>query len=103
VKKKGELFNKITDIVKKIPPGEVATYGQIARMAGTKDARKAGWALSGNKDPKIPCHRIIRSDGEISTNYSKGNWLEQKRSLEFENVTFVSKTKVNLKKHLWQP
>ena len=63
---------KIYKIVQKIPKGETITYKQIARLAGKPKAwRAVGNILNKNKDPKVPCHRVIRSDGKIG-GYNKG-------------------------------
>lgn len=57
---------KVLNVVKKIPKGEVLTYKKVAELAGRPKAwRAVGNILSKNKDPKIPCHRVIRSDGKI--------------------------------------
>jgi len=57
---------RISDVVKKIPRGEVLTYKEVAKRAGKQYAYRAvGNILSQNKDPKVPCHRVIRSDGKI--------------------------------------
>ena len=96
------IFTRIRQVVAQIPPGKVATYGQIARLAGTKDARLIGWALKGNSDPEIPCHRVVRKDGSLAPNYSLGTWKEQKRRLRKDGVTFLAPQKVNLPTHLWK-
>lgn len=97
------LFSQIRVAVSKIPAGRVATYGQIAKMVGTRDARMVGWALHGNQDPKVPCHRAIRSDGTLAEGYSLGGWEEQRFRLEKEGVDFISDNKLNLAKYLWRP
>ena len=57
---------KVYAIVKKIPKGKVLTYKEVARKAGKPMAYRAvGNILNKNVDPKVPCHRVIRSDGEI--------------------------------------
>lgn len=57
---------KVFEIVKKIPKGRVLTYKEVARLAGKPRAwRAVGNILSKNKNPEIPCHRVIRSDGKI--------------------------------------
>jgi methylated-DNA-protein-cysteine methyltransferase-like protein len=99
--KEGEFFKQVHKIVRKIPKGKVMTYGQIAKILGTRDARKVGWALHGNKDPKIPCHRVVNKEGKVATNYAFEGWEEQKRKLLQEGVTFKSKMGVDLKKHFW--
>ena len=63
---------KIYNIVKKIPKGETLTYKQVAQLAGKPFAwRAVGNILSKNFNPKIPCHRVIRSDGKLG-GYNRG-------------------------------
>jgi O-6-methylguanine DNA methyltransferase len=63
---------KVRDVVKKIPKGNVLTYGQVASKAGSHGASRAvGTIMAHNFDPNIPCHRVIRSDGKIG-NYNRG-------------------------------
>ena len=63
---------KVYKIVKKIPKGEILTYKTVAKLAGFPRAwRAAGNVLSKNRDLKIPCHRVIRSDGKLG-GYNKG-------------------------------
>lgn len=63
---------KVFRVVRKIPPGNFLTYKEVARLAGRPRAwRAVGNILNKNKDPKIPCHRIIRSDGKIA-GYKEG-------------------------------
>ena len=58
--------DKVNDIVKKIPRGEMWSYKRVAAMAGRPNAYRAvGTILSKNTDPSVPCHRVIRSDGKI--------------------------------------
>ncbi len=95
------FFERVYKVVKKIPSGKVATYGQIAGILGTKDARKVGWALHGNHNPEIPCHRVVNKDGQVALNYSMGDWREQKRKLLDEGVEFVDEKHVDLKKYLF--
>lgn len=82
-----QIFLKIRNIVKLIPPGRVATYGQIARLFGTSP-RVVGWALRGNQDLTIPCHRVVKSGGVLADKFSLGNWPEQRRRLELEGIKF---------------
>jgi len=64
--------NQVYTVVKKIPKGKVLTYKEVATRAGKpKASRAVGTVLSKNFDPKIPCHRVIRSDGRIG-NYNRG-------------------------------
>ncbi len=96
------LFNKIRKVVKKIPKGKVANYGQIAKMVGINDARKVGWALYGNQNPKIPCHRVVKKDGSLAKNYSLGGWKEQASRLTAEGVKLTKENQVDLKRYQWK-
>ena len=100
--KKRSFFERVYKVVRKIPAGKVSTYGQVAQILGTKDARKVGWALHGNKDPKTPCHRVVNKDGRVALNYAFGSWKEQRARLISEGVGFVDETHVDLKKYLWE-
>ncbi len=56
----GWVFQAFYDIVRRIPAGRVATYGQVARLAGMpRCARTVGYAMAGCQDPSIPCHRVV--------------------------------------------
>ena len=64
---------KVYEVVKKIPKGEVLTYQEVAKKAGNAKAYRAvGNILNKNYDPKIPCHRVIRSDGKLG-GYNRGS------------------------------
>ena len=63
---------KVFEVVKKISKGKVLTYQEVAKRAGNPKAYRAvGNILNKNYDPKIPCHRVIRSDGKIG-GYNRG-------------------------------
>ncbi len=63
---------KVFEVVRKIPKGSALTYGEVARRAGSPHAYRAvGNTLNKNYDPKIPCHRVIRSNGKIG-GYNRG-------------------------------
>ncbi len=63
---------KVYSVVKKIPKGQTLTYGDVAMLAGSPGASRAvGNILSINYDPKIPCHRMVRSDGKPG-GYNRG-------------------------------
>ncbi len=101
-KERSGFFRRVYSVAKGIPEGKVMTYGQIASVLGTRDARKVGWALHGNTDLKIPCHRVVNKNGGVALNYAfSGGWREQKRRLLKEGVRFINETHVDLEKHLW--
>ena len=91
---------RIYEAVKKIPYGHVATYGQVAEMAGDrKMARAVGNALHKNPDPEnIPCFRVVNSKGELAGEFAFGGAGEQAKLLIAEGVE-VKDGKVDLKKY----
>ena len=94
---------RIYEVVKKIPYGHVATYGQVAELAGDKKmARAVGNALHKNPDPEnIPCHRVVNSKGELSGAFAFGGAGVQAQLLLAEGVEVVS-GKVDLDKYQWK-
>lgn len=98
MKNKG-IFDAIRKIVMTIPEGNVCTYGQVAESVGINNPRIVGWALRGNQNPLIPCHRVVQKSGTLAKNFSLGGWQEQKRRLEKDGVTFISKNQVDMTKH----
>ena len=91
---------RIYEAVKKIPKGKVATYAQIAEMAGDrKMARAVGNALHKNPDPEnIPCFRVVNSKGECSGSFAFGGLNEQDKRLREDGVEVVN-NKVDLEKY----
>lgn len=90
------FFEKVYKTVKKIPKGKVKTYGQIAEILGTKDTRKVGWALHANRDPKIPCHRVVNREGKLASGYTFGGREEQRNRLLAEKVKFQDRFRVKM-------
>ena len=67
-----DFKEKVLGVVRKIKKGQVLTYKRVAKLAGRPKAwRAVGNILNKNKDPEIPCHRVIKSDGTIG-GYNKG-------------------------------
>lgn len=91
---------RIYNAVKKIPKGRVATYGQVAELAGNKKmSRAVGNALHKNPDPEgIPCYRVVNSKGELSGEFAFGGAGAQAKLLEADGIEVVN-GKVNLKKY----
>lgn len=93
--------NFIYQLVSKIPKGKVTTYGVLAKKAGINNPRLVGKILHQNPDPeKIPCHRVVNWQGEVSKNYAFGGALVQIKKLKREGVEVV-RGRVDLKKYLW--
>lgn len=79
---------KVFKIVAKIPKGKILTYKKVAELAGRPKAwRAVGNILNKNRNPKIPCHRVIRSDGKIG-GYNRGR-KAKKILLEKEGVKLI--------------
>lgn len=98
-------FERIYEVVKQIPRGCVATYGQIALLAGNpRWARVVGYALHVNPDPEhIPCFRVVNRVGEVSKAFAFGGENTQIQLLQQEGVSFTCEGRVDLEKHLWHP
>lgn len=90
------FFTRVYEAVKQIPAGKVMTYGQISRALGTRDARKVGWALHVNRDPDVPCHRVVDKSGRLAPNFAFDGWREQKRRLVAEEVEFKDENHVKM-------
>ncbi|HEX4745144.1 MAG TPA: methylated-DNA--[protein]-cysteine S-methyltransferase [Candidatus Limnocylindria bacterium] len=85
-------------VVRMIPKGKVATYGQIATLLGRpRGGREVGWALSACDDPRVPCHRVVDRNGRLAPHFR-----EQRARLRSENVT-VSGSHVDLQSSTWRP
>jgi len=95
---------RIYAVVRRIPKGRVATYGQIAALAGMPHhARQVGYALAALNDSRVPWHRVLNARGEISARRDPGPEALQRALLEREGVTFDASDRVALRAHLWQP
>jgi len=95
--------NTVYKIVKKIPRGKVATYGQIATLAGNpKAARAVGMCLKHNPDvPNTPCHRVVSSTGNLTGYSAKGGIKTKREMLGQEGIVLVG-DKVNLAMYKWK-
>ncbi|MDD3401099.1 MAG: MGMT family protein [Eubacteriales bacterium] len=96
------IFERIYEVVRRIPKGKVATYGQVARLAGNpRWARVVGYALHVNPEPNsIPCYRVVNRLGEPSVAFAFGGMNAQITLLENEGVRFIN-GRVDLKRYLW--
>ena len=96
-------FQKIYEVVKDIPYGEVATYGQIASLAGNRRLAKiVGYALHVNPNPEsIPCYRVVNAKGEVSKAFAFGGENRQRELLMQEGVIFREDGSVNLDHCRW--
>ncbi len=98
------VFEKIYDVVKRIPKGKVATYGYVALRAGNpRWARVVGYALHNNPSPGIiPCHRVVNREGKVAEGFVFGGGNVQRELLEQEGVVFRKDGTVDLGKYGWK-
>lgn len=99
------VFERIYEVVCSIPEGKVATYGQVAMLAGNpRWSRVVGYAL--HKNPAfgvIPCHRVVNRDGKTAESFAFGGSDIQRQMLENEGVIFGADGRIDLDKFLWKP
>jgi methylated-DNA-protein-cysteine methyltransferase-like protein len=96
--------NRVKQVIRQIPKGKVATYGQVASIAGNyRAARQTAWVLhaSSEKD-KLPWHRVINRQGKISLKPGEG-YEKQKQLLLSEGIIFDEKDRIKLDEFLWNP
>ena len=98
-------FELIYEVVRQIPRGSVASYGQIAALAGNpRWSRVVGYALHVNPDPDgIPCYRVVTKDGKLSEAFAFGGITVQRELLERDGVEFDSEGRVIMEKYRWRP
>ncbi len=94
----------VYDLTKKIPEGKVATYGQLAHLAGNpKAARAVGMLMATNRHaPVVPCHRVVAANGEL-TGYSAGQGLVTKQQMLQEEGVVFANNRVDLSASQWLP
>ena len=94
-------FEKIYEVVKSIPEGKVATYGQVALIAGNpRWARVVGYALHVNPEPGIiPCHRVVNREGRVAPSFAFGGEGVQRQLLESEGIVFETDGRIDLEKY----
>lgn len=93
-----QKYERIYDVVRRIPRGRVATYGMVAMVAGyPRAARFAGLAMHHCDDASVPCHRVVNASGGLAPHF-----VSQRARLQREGVTFAGRS-VALRRHLWIP
>lgn len=98
-------YQRIYTVVRRIPKGRVATYGQVARLAGLAGhARQVGYALHALPDGTlVPWHRVVNASGRISTRAVRGGELVQQLLLEREGVHLDARGRLPLTRVQWKP
>lgn len=99
------FFERAYDVVRQIPEGRVATYGQVARMLGEpRKARFVGFAMhaSPGEAGGVPCHRVVFADGSLARGYAFGGEGAQRALLEAEGVRFLADGRVDMEACSWE-
>ena len=98
------FFEKIYKITRQIPKGKVATYGQLAKLAGYPRAfRAVGMCMKINPDaPRTPCHRVVAADGNL-TGYSAKGGIKTKKEMLLKEGVYFKEAKIDLSRSLWKP
>ena len=100
----GQVFQTFYDIVRRVPAGTVATYGQVARLAGMPHcARTVGYAMAGCRDGSVPCHRVVDRFGGTKPAFDTHAPDIQRALLEAEGVVFRPDGNVDLPRCQWRP
>lgn len=102
----GGSWARIYAVVRRIPRGRVATYGQVAELAGLPgQARLVGYALAGLADHgRVPWHRVVNAEGRVSARGSgPGGTVLQRLQLEAEGVVFGAGGRLSLTRYRWGP
>jgi O-6-methylguanine DNA methyltransferase len=95
--------DKVYELTKQIPRGKVATYGQLAKLAGNPRASRAvGMFMKTNPDaPRTPCHRVVAADGSL-TGYSGNGGIKKKKEMLISEGVRFKREKVNLSVSQWK-
>ncbi|MFO0812169.1 MAG: MGMT family protein [Gemmatales bacterium] len=98
-------YSRIYAAIRRIPKGRVATYGQIAELAGLpRQARLVGYALFQHDENDLPWHRVVNAQGTISSSPARQQADQLQRVLlEAEGVVFSNRGRIDLKRYRWQP
>jgi methylated-DNA-protein-cysteine methyltransferase-like protein len=95
------FFDKVYELVKQVPEGRVVTYGQLAAALGdVRRARTVGWAMRACPD-NVPWHRVVNSQGGLSTHSPSGSFNPQRGLLEDEGIQFDSNGRIDLSTYGW--
>jgi methylated-DNA-protein-cysteine methyltransferase-like protein len=100
---RNRLFEQVYQVVRRIPPGKVATYGQVARILGKpRGARTIGWALhSIPEGSNVPWHRVINARGIITLDAHGPGGAIQRALLEAEGIVFDEEGRIDLEAYGW--
>ncbi len=100
------FFDRVFDIVRRIPPGRVTTYGAIARCTGSaQSSRMVGWAMNASHthSEEIPAHRVVNRNGLLTGKHHFRHETLMQELLESEGILVEDDRIVDFKKHFWDP
>ena len=102
---RSDPYQRIYTVVRRIPRGRIATYGQVAQLAGLGGhARQVGYALhSLGPADRIPWHRVLNAQGRVSARVEPGGDRVQRALLEREGVRFAAAGRADLARYGWRP
>jgi methylated-DNA-protein-cysteine methyltransferase related protein len=99
------VFERIYAIVRQVPPGQVVTYGQVAKLVGGISAQMVGFALAALRERSgiepVPWQRVINAQGKVSPHGQGYGTAVQRQLLEEEGVVFDAEGRVNLNEFRW--
>jgi methylated-DNA-protein-cysteine methyltransferase-like protein len=103
-----DFFERVWDVVRRVPPGRVTTYGLVARHLGVgRGARAVGWALQAvarSDDPlRVPCHRVVNREGALTGRRHFETPTVMEERLRAEGVAFTDDGHVDIERHAWNP
>jgi methylated-DNA-protein-cysteine methyltransferase-like protein len=103
--KSSDSYTRIYDVVRRIPRGRVASYGQVASLAGLGGhARQVGYAMHAlSDDATVPWQRVINAKGEVSPRSEPGVEGLQRSMLEVEGLVFDENGRLDLGRYQWRP
>ncbi|HET7361825.1 MAG TPA: MGMT family protein [Salinimicrobium sp.] len=99
------FFEKVYEVVKKIPPGRVTSFGAIAKALGAaKSARMVGWAMNNaSKMEDVPAHRVVNRNGLLTGKHHFGGTFAMQQLLEAEGVVVKNDQVQDFEKIFWEP
>lgn len=102
-KQRDDFYERVFEVVAKIPEGKVTTYGAIASYLGiASGARMVGYALNGSGKAGIPAHRVLNRLGQLTGRaYFPDDTMRER--LQQEGVSFIEEYTVDIDKHFWDP